>query len=295
MNTSIGIVPHPHAENKPYPSRVYLTAPAAVHDLPIYDYVRACIGAHFPDAVVRDSRALYGCKGYDDLGALAQWCTVVDMGAPDDSLPTFLTDDTLLVYFTPADNTYPPRIAQEIAAAQAAGGGVTEILRDGTLHSLSDAIFTDDHFILPLFTPVLRNAPPAAAVRTYLTGNVYVASSLSTFRTPRYDRMLSATRAHFPQARVRTARALFTSNHEWRTRWRAVLMSSTALVFFVDDVGFIGKGVHQEIHDAGVYGIPVWFLTDDGALHDLDNLIFTVNERDWQQYAHIALTSVGIQ
>jgi len=290
MNTSVGIIPHPHAENKLYPLRVYLTAPAAVHDLPIYDYVLACIGAHFPDAVVRDSRALYGCKGYDDLSALAVWCAVVDAGEPDAYLTHFLTDDTILVYFTPADNTYPPRIAREIAMARAAGGTVAEIMRDGTLRSLESAIFTDDHFILPLFTPVLRNAPSATAIRTHLTGNVYVASSLSTFRTARYDWMFSATRAHFPEARVRTARSLFTSNQEWRARWLSVLTSSTALVFFLDAAGYIGKGVHQEIHDAGAYGIPVWFLDDEGVLHDLSAVIFTVNEDNWKQYAHVHVT-----
>jgi len=287
MNQSVGIVPHPHAENKPYPSRVYLTAPAAVQDLPIYDYVRACIDAHFPDASVRDSRALYGCKGYDDLGALAAWCAVTDARDPDANFAQFLTDDTLLVYFTPADNWYPPRIAREIAATRAAGGTVTEIVRDGTLRSLESAIFTDDHFILPASAPVLRNAPPAAAIRTHLTGNVYLASSLSTYRAPRYDRMLNASRAHFPQARVRTARSLFTSNQEWRARWPAVLTSSTALVFFVDAAGYIGKGVYQEIHDADMYGIPVWFLTDDGTMYDLNTLSFTVDEDDWKQYARV--------
>ncbi len=107
-----------------------------------------------------------------------------------------------------------------------------------------------------------------------ITGPVYLASPLGTFRTPSYDAKLAATRAHFPRADVLPARDLFHSNDDWRHRWPSILPTLRALVFFDDGAGYLGLGTYTEAVDAFQAGVPVWYLDDAGELHRLTAATF---------------------
>lgn len=96
-------------------------------------------------------------------------------------------------------------------------------------------------------------------VRT-TTGRVYIACPLSTMDTPRYNAMLARVRELVPDADFLPARDLFASNAEWRARWSTLLATLDAVIFFDDDDGCIGAGTEQEITDAWLAGIPVFFL-----------------------------------
>lgn len=100
-----------------------------------------------------------------------------------------------------------------------------------------------------------------AGVPTATAGRVYLASPLSTYGTERYERALESVRAKFPRASILPARDLFASNADWRERWRGIVRTLAAVVFFDDADGCIGAGTEQEITDAYRAGVPVLFLT----------------------------------
>lgn len=119
-----------------------------------------------------------------------------------------------------------------------------------------------------------------------IAGRVYVASSLSTYGTPRYDTMIAEARALFPRADVLPACDLFADRTDWLRRWPGVLRSLATVVAFADAEGWIGYGVWSEVRDALRRGLPVYFLTDDGAAHPWATV--TVAERnadDWRRHA----------
>lgn len=117
---------------------------------------------------------------------------------------------------------------------------------------------------------------------------VYLASPLTTYRTPRYDRMIEAARQRFPGATILPARGLFFGARDWLNRWPAVLETLAGIAFFTDEAGWIGKGVFTELMDARDAGLPIWVLTDDGAVHSpYAFAISGVDEEDWRQYARI--------
>lgn len=118
--------------------------------------------------------------------------------------------------------------------------------------------------------------------------SVYLASPLTTYRTPRYDRMVDAARAAVTDATILPARGLFFGARDWLIRWPAVLATLSGVVFFTDEAGWIGKGVFTELMDAAAAGLPIGLLTDDGAVHPPDAFAITdVDEEDWRQYARI--------
>lgn len=124
---------------------------------------------------------------------------------------------------------------------------------------------------------------------TRITGRVYVASSLSTYDTPRYDRMISAVRLHVPKADILPARDQFTSNADWRRRWPEILPTLAAVVFF-DDRGTIGRGVYQEIEDAQSVRLPVFYLPHpdtDLLSYDGESVVTVAHGRSWTHYADV--------
>lgn len=108
-----------------------------------------------------------------------------------------------------------------------------------------------------------------------ITGPVYIASSLSTYRTPRYDRMIESIRTLFPQSNAMPARDQFTSNADWRRKWPDILPTIAAVVFFDDGDGYLGLGVWTEITDCFRIGLPLWYIDDDGGLHHIDGGTFS--------------------
>ena len=122
---------------------------------------------------------------------------------------------------------------------------------------------------------------------------VYVASSLHTFNTPRYDVELNRIRTRFPDAAIIPARGRFHSNRAWRRGWPKLLASIDAVVFFADDDGFIGLGVWTELCDADERGIPISYLAPHGEFYDFNDsgdVQVALRPWDWQRFAMIAYT-----
>jgi hypothetical protein len=115
---------------------------------------------------------------------------------------------------------------------------------------------------------------------------IYVASPLTTYRTPRYDAKLAQIGARFPAATLLPARDLFRSTAEWHEQWPLLLPTLTTLVFFTEIEGTIGLGVWSEVHDAAE-GIPVWYLDDAGGWFGLDAVTITVTGDSLSRFAAV--------
>lgn len=143
-------------------------------------------------------------------------------------------------------------------------------------------------------------ASPEPCDLSQVTGRIYVASSLSTYDTPRYARELERIRALFPHADILPARDQFTSNEQWRRGWPEILRTLQAVVFFADDDGYIGFGVWTELTAALDRDIPIRYLASNGHLHEIsadDGEIETTAFRPWdlRQFAMIAYKVSAIE
>lgn len=138
-------------------------------------------------------------------------------------------------------------------------------------------------------SPVRSNCPSQAVNLRTTPGRVYVASSLSTYTTPAYDRNIGHIAGLFPDAEILAPRDLFTSNADWLSKWPGIVSQIDALIFFEDAAGYIGLGVWTEISDAIAHAIPVSLLRDS-SLHPWSAV--EISERrptNWRQYARIGV------
>lgn len=124
---------------------------------------------------------------------------------------------------------------------------------------------------------------------TTRNNTVYLASPLATYYTERYNHMLEAVRRHFPDSEILPARNLYHDNEHWRATWPVHLKRISAVAFFSDTDGTIGKGVYQEVWDATVRSIPVRYLQDDGTLlpDDQVELALIDDGDDWRKFAMV--------
>jgi hypothetical protein len=136
----------------------------------------------------------------------------------------------------------------------------------------------------PDIVPQPDASPPGTAREV-----VYLASSMSTYDTPRYDAMIEHARQAFPDAELLPARGLYTSSAHWLATWPTHLARLTAVVFFADTDSSVGKGVFKEIEDALAAKLPVYFLYDDGGMvpHKDVSLILIRDGMNWRKYAQV--------
>jgi hypothetical protein len=124
-----------------------------------------------------------------------------------------------------------------------------------------------------------------------ITSPVYVAAPMRMYRTDRYNRQVARVRHSFLRAAILDARSAWSSTADWRHRWPHVLATLAAVVVLAD-YGWIGAGVGKEVDDARATGVPIWHLTDDGALHPWTSVaIIEWNPDDWRRHLRITIFS----
>ena len=117
---------------------------------------------------------------------------------------------------------------------------------------------------------------------------VYIAAPISSFGSPRYERMLGQLREALPEAEMVEARRAFRSNEHWRSHWPEILAGINRLAFLTADDGTIGAGVFQELMDARFAGLTVELITDEGSLLPLEALVFAyVGDGDPVRFARV--------
>lgn len=123
---------------------------------------------------------------------------------------------------------------------------------------------------------------------------VYLAAPKSEYETPRYRRLAAHAKQCFPRAELIEARTVFEDVWDWREHWPDLLQRITVLVFCTTPDGWVGRGVWTEIHTARPR-VPVYYLTDQGALVPFSGLSFSrPNPDDWTRHVRVRVRKVGL-
>lgn len=126
----------------------------------------------------------------------------------------------------------------------------------------------------------------------------YVASSIGTFETPLYRRMgraiEKAVRAKHPEYAHSFiyARGLYQNSRDWSAKWPLLCTEQVTggLIFFTDQTGWIGRGVHSEIWSVYRKGLPVYLCTEAGELIEVPpsfespRFTYEFDRVDWTRY-----------
>lgn len=148
-----------------------------------------------------------------------------------------------------------------------------------------------------------RGARPVAAERAQKTApavsvkarseRIYLASSVSTYRTLRYETLRIAVKRLYPGAEIVEPRKLFGSTEHWRVEWDTVLATIDRLIFFADEDGCIGAGVYQEILDARLAQIRIAYLANTKRLVPIDQVWLQLvgDECDRKQFARVKIAA----
>ena len=144
----------------------------------------------------------------------------------------------------------------------------------------------------------INRVETAAANETDGRHFVYIASPLSTFRSPRYHRILARLGDGLPNSEfiIGRDRSEFDDAEDVeRARWSAILRQCTMMCVIPDHEGWISQRIWEEMWDAVNHDLHVLVATADGWLTPLDRV--TVREfhpgerrrfarfafRDWPQ------------
>ena len=107
---------------------------------------------------------------------------------------------------------------------------------------------------------------------------IYLAAPMTTYRTERYNRIVSQLQHHFAGDRLLSARYLYTSTADWRMKWPKLLPTLDALLFIAAEDGTIGSGVLREIIDVRNRGRPVHYVSESEYI-PLQRVHFQLPER----------------
>src|SRR5690348_7615788 len=80
----------------------------------------------------------------------------------------------------------------------------------------------------------------------HMTSSVYLAYPLHIHQSLRAGWLVHLARERFPNAAILVGCDLFTSHHDWRRRWPAILPTLSAVCVATDADGWIGRGVFTE-------------------------------------------------
>lgn len=119
---------------------------------------------------------------------------------------------------------------------------------------------------------------------------VYIASPLSTFRSPRFLRMLAKMGDHFSGVEFIIGRDESISGDGRRESWPFMLRQCVAVCVFPDHEGWISRGVWTQMRDAVAHGVWVLIADGNGSIANFDwGLVREVNSQDRRRYARLAL------
>jgi hypothetical protein len=140
-------------------------------------------------------------------------------------------------------------------------------------------------------TPIMPQISEPSRDASHAHQVVYIASPLSTYDEPRYDRMVQRAARAYPDAELLTARDLYRDTLHWQATWPQHLARLTAFLYFSDVDGTIGRGVLMEITDALMRRIPTFYLPDVGDLLPQGRIDMELvhGGRSWTHYARVTV------
>ena len=114
---------------------------------------------------------------------------------------------------------------------------------------------------------------------------LYYAHSKAIYDQP--DEMLELRRIkkHYPGYTVVNPNGMFKSDGEWTT-WLETGIQSMELVVFTSYLGFVGKGVYDELYEARRLGKDIVYLTKKGRFVT-NYRLGRINPRLWKWYCRV--------
>jgi hypothetical protein len=124
----------------------------------------------------------------------------------------------------------------------------------------------------------------------------YFACSLVMYSHPDYDKLLEYTATNLQRISPNTineiiqAKGSYVSGPDWLSKWPGICRNiiDGGLLFILDNVGYVGKGVFTEISDVMTKGLPVFLVDRSGVSIPIPSLQddFVSYGPSWTLYAH---------
>lgn len=143
-----------------------------------------------------------------------------------------------------------------------------------------------------MFAPLIIPACPEDNHFAHPRRAIYFTAPRHIYATPHYGRARLWLDTHAPLfMRVISA----CGGHEDDHDWPGVVSHSAALVFIVDDGGYVDRAVADELALARELGRPVLLLADDGRFVPYDDLALSLPDgRDGRRYRRVTLVASGL-
>jgi hypothetical protein len=93
---------------------------------------------------------------------------------------------------------------------------------------------------------------------------IYAVGRLVDEGSAHHARLWEIIRRAHPEAEIGDGVRLWSSNEDWRARWREYLPGVDRVILCPGERGEVGLGGLQELVDAWIAGIPVEIVTPDG-------------------------------
>jgi hypothetical protein len=100
--------------------------------------------------------------------------------------------------------------------------------------------------------------------RVAVSERIYAIGRLVDEGSAHHARLLEVIRRTYPDAEIGDGLRLWSSNEDWRTRWREYLPGVGRVILCPGPHGEVGLGGLQEIVDAWIAGVPVEVATTAG-------------------------------
>lgn len=113
---------------------------------------------------------------------------------------------------------------------------------------------------------------------------IYAIGRLVDEHSVQHGRLLEVIRRTYPDAEISDGVRLWSSNEDWRTRWREYLPSVDLVILCPGERGEVGLGGLQELVDAWIAGIPVEVVTAEG-VRPLERLTLGIEVLDLERVA----------
>jgi hypothetical protein len=113
---------------------------------------------------------------------------------------------------------------------------------------------------------------------------VYLCGRLCDEHSPHRADLVRVVRDAHPDAEIDDGVGLWSSNEDWRARWREYLPRIDRVILVPGEHGEVGLGGLQELVDAWIAGIPVEVVTREG-VRPLERLTLGTEVLDLERVA----------
>lgn len=119
---------------------------------------------------------------------------------------------------------------------------------------------------------------------------IYITSPVTTFESKNYDLCIQTIKDHFKED-VLTTKGLYPSLSVWKKQHESIIDRCNKLVYFVNSVGTIGRGVYLEINHAMSKGMNVYLYDGrKGVIPHHPSFIHIIYDgTNYTEYAEISM------